>query len=147
MKKPSNKLTPICATLLLTAIAAFAGYTTVLTYSGDPNSNVSAEVGTLCSDISSAGGIYVKTGTTASSGWVKISTDALGNGLRGTVALTSGTGIVTNSAITTSSRVLVTPSGTTNAGNLGTTVATGTLIIQSTGASDARTVTYLIFNP
>lgn len=144
--KTKTRIAAFFAALTLAAVAAIAGYTTVLNNSGDPNGAISAEAGTLCTDTSS-GAIYVKTGTTASSGWVAIKTDALGNGLRGTLTLSAGSGVFTNSAISTNSVAYATGRGTTAAGSLGVTVATGTLTVQSTSGSDARVVNYLIFNP
>lgn len=46
------------------AFAAFAGYSTVLSYSGDPNNAIYVKAGTVCTD-TSTGSVWVKTSTTA----------------------------------------------------------------------------------
>lgn len=146
MKTVKTKIGSFLAAFLILAAVAFAGYSTVLTYSGDPNGALPAEAGTVCTD-TSTGALWVKTGTTASSGWVAVKTDALGNAIRGTATLSGGTIAITNSAITTNSVAFVNGRGVTNAGSLGVTVASGTLTVNSTSGSDARVVNYLIFNP
>jgi hypothetical protein len=146
VKTLKQKLTAFFGAFLVVATLAVAGYTTVLNGSGDPNSVVSAESGTVYTDTAS-GALWVKTGTTANTGWVAFKTDALGNAIRGTATLSGGTIAITNSAITTNSIAFVNGRGVTNAGSLGVTVANGTLTVNSSSGSDARVVNYLIFNP
>lgn len=146
MKTLKFKIVAFFAAFALVAAVAVAGYTTVLTNSGDPNSVIAAEAGTVCTD-TSTGALWVKTGTTANTGWVALKTDALGNAIRGTATLSGGTIAITNSAITTNSVAFVNGRGVTNAGNLGVTVASGTLTVNSSSGSDARVINYQIFNP
>ena len=144
--KSIKTLVAICAAILITAALGHAGYTTVLTYSGDPNGTLSAEAGSVCSD-TSAGTIWVKTGTTATTGWKAIKTAALGNAVSGTLTLTSGTGAIAVVGSTTNSVAYVTGRGITNAGTLGVTMTSGTLSVASSSGSDARVVNYLVITP
>ena len=64
---------------------------------------------------------------------------------KGSATLSGGTAVVSNSAITSTSIVLLMPSGTTNAGLLDVTLSAGVgFTINSLNILDGRTIQYLV---
>ena len=142
-----KKLTAFLAVIVLTAAVALAGSIALLDYSGDPNGTLFSDRGQVVTDTANSRLWLKTTAGTLNTGWVQYNADAIGNALRGTVTLSAGAGVATNSAFTTNSVALVTGRGVTAAGTVGVTMTTGTATFASSSGSDARVINYLIFNP
>lgn len=141
-----KKLTAFLAVIVLTAAVALAGSIALLDYSGDPNGTLYSDRGQVVTDTANSRLWLKTTAGTLNTGWVQYNADALGNAVRGTVTVTTGTGVVTNSAFTTNSAALLTASGTvTPSSPYRVQVASGTATVF--GGTNTTTATYLIFNP
>lgn len=145
MNIPKSKLTAFACALFATAALGLAGMATLITHGGDPNGIIAADAGQVCSD-TVTGQLWVKTGTSARNGWQSINTSALGNAVRGTVTLTSGTGTVANSAFSTNSVAFLTSSGGATPSAPLRASFSGT-VATITGGTNTTTAAYLIFNP